>query len=324
MKQKEVVILNHNGGQLANQLWNDISIYAYSLESGYLCRNYCFFEYAKDFSILSEQRGIHSLFFRAFPVVSRVLGFPLTKKIWRRSYRFYVKWIRLTRSRSILYSRTTEAGLGTYFLPPSIEPSNELAQAVLEEGALFFDGWLFRNPEGIQKYREQILSRVKPRREIESLVQRDIESIRKVYPVVIGVHIRQGDYREFKNGRFFIHQSRIREILEEYMVDRAIDRTTTCFVLCTNGEIQSECFDGLNIWRAERGFVHDLFLLAACDVILGSDSTFGAFASYYGDVPHVVFQKGVMDWSYYKGKNRYFENKYCLTVCSDPTLWNGR
>ena len=46
MKKKEVIIINHNGGQLANQLWNHISIQSYTLEKGYSFKNYCFFEYA--------------------------------------------------------------------------------------------------------------------------------------------------------------------------------------------------------------------------------------------------------------------------------------
>jgi len=54
-------------------------------------------------------------------------------------------------------------------------------------------------------------------------------------------------------------------------------------------------------------------LLAATDIIIGSDSTFGAFASYYGNLPFIVFEKKI-DWNYYKDKKYFFENKKCTTV----------
>ena len=50
------------------------------------------------------------------------------------------------------------------------------------------------------------------------------------------------------------------------------------------------------------------------DVIIGSDSSFGAFAAYYGNIPHIVFNKKSMDWAYYRNNQKYFQNKYCTLV----------
>jgi len=66
----------------------------------------------------------------------------------------------------------------------------------------------------------------------------------------------------------------------------------------------------LNVVKSYFGPVEDLFLLAATDIIIGADSTFGAFASYYGNIPLIVFQRPRIDWDYYKDKQYYFENKY--------------
>ena len=44
---KKIIILWHNGGRLANQLWLYISVYAYALEKKYDLENHTFFEYSE-------------------------------------------------------------------------------------------------------------------------------------------------------------------------------------------------------------------------------------------------------------------------------------
>ena len=74
------------------------------------------------------------------------------------------------------------------------------------------------------------------------------------------------------------------------------------------------CLTGLNLSVSKKSAVYDLFLLSKTDIILGSNSTFSAFASYYGNIPLVVMQKEKMDWDYYADKKSYFENKYSTFV----------
>lgn len=320
---KKIIILNHNGGQLANQLWNHVSIYAYSLERSIPFENYCFFEYAEHFNIPINNIFINIIFYKSFKLFKKILPLSIQKKIWRKVYFHYSNWVKKTYSKQIIYSRTTKTSLGTYFLPPSVSPTQEIELLEKQNGAIFFDGWLFRNPQGILNWRNNIIKQLKPHKKIEKNIRLIMRPCREEFKKVIGVHIRQGDYREFKHGRFFINQKRVREIIDEYIKHHDIDPQTTCFILCSDGNIEYQYFEGLNILTTNKNLVEDLFILASCDVILGSDSTFGAFASYYGNIPHIIFQKDSMDWEYYAGKKEYFENKYCLSVCNDPTLWSG-
>ena len=91
-----------------------------------------------------------------------------------------------------------------------------------------------------------------------------------------------------------------------------MDKEKTVFVICSDGSVDLDKFTGLNVVKLSFSAVGDLFLLAKTNAIIGSDSTFGAFASYYGNIPFIVFKKGNIDWEYYKGKNVFFENKYNL------------
>jgi len=145
-------------------------------------------------------------------------------------------------------------------------------------------------------------------------VESQIKRPREKYAHAVGVHIRQGDYATWQGGAYFIQQIRVREILDEYLAEFAQDANTTCFVITSDGSVDEHFFDGLNIFISKGIAVADLYLLASCDAIIGSDSTFGAWASYYGNVPFIVMQKSEMDWEYYKNKRLFFENKYSTVV----------
>lgn len=324
MKKKTAIVLSHNGGQLANQLWNHLGIYAYCLERGYVCKNYCFFEYASSFSFPVGNALVDLLFFKTFPLGERLFGFAYAKKIWRRLYRAVIRLYELAWPRSVVRSRTTIDSLGTYFLPPSVPPTAELARLETADEPILFDGWLFRNPIGISSYRTELVAAFQPKPDIQERVAHFLQPLRASSARIVGLHLRQGDYREFKQGRFFIEQKRLREILDEYLERFPVSEGGVTFVLCTNGEVDPEVFSGLDVRRTGLGFIEELFALAGCDLIIGSDSTFGSFASYYGNIPHIICKNEAMDWAYYQDKKGYFQNKYCLTVCNDPSLWNGR
>lgn len=307
---KKVVILRTTGNELSNQLWNYASIYAYTLEKNLNLENYSFFEYGNYFTIPTPNLFLKLFFFLPFTNYTK-RKHAFKRRLWRKIYEYYTKIITLTHKESMLISDNRENK--PLYLPPTDENQKLLE---IEEGTdiAYFDGWLFRNPIGLQKYREKILTYFKPRQDIENGVSTQIQKLREGFRHIIGVHIRQGDYATWRNGAYFIPQERVREILDEYLKTTSTSSTETCFVITSDGAVDISLFDGLNISVSKENAVHDLFLLSSTDIIIGSNSTFGAFASYYGNIPHVVMTKEKIDWSYYTDKKSYFENKYCTMV----------
>ncbi len=167
---------------------------------------------------------------------------------------------------------------------------------------------------GIEKYRNEVKKYLSPRIDIEEIVNGKIKELRGKYDSIVGVHVRQGDYQTWRGGAYFIEQKRVREIIDEYISVFKIDIKKTCFVIASDGQIDTEIFVSLNIFVSKENAVVDLFLLASSDTIIGSDSTFGAFASYYGNIPFFVMQNESIDWSYYNDKTKFFENKYSTMV----------
>ncbi len=304
---KKIVILRASGNELANQLWNYASIYAYTLECGYTLKNPSFFEYGEYFKIPAPNFIFKILFFLPFKnYTKRKTAFR--RKVWRKFYLWYTNIVMMIRHDHLVSCMNDENQ--PYYLPPTKNLVETLKELEQKGGDIYLDGWLFRNPVGIEKYRDKIIEYFKPKGEIEEIVNRKIKELRGRYTSVVGVHVRQGDYREWRGGMYFMEQKRVREILDEYISIVKIDNNKICFVITSDGPIDTEIFDGLNIFVSKENAVADLFLLASMDAIIGSNSTFGAFASYYGNIPFIVMQKESMDWTYYLDKTKFFENKY--------------
>lgn len=304
--KKKIVILASSSNRLANQLWNFISIYAYCLEKGYACENLSFFRYHRFFSF-PERRSMVSLLFSSLNALpwQRARGF---------SYSFhekYITWIREHKKHQIVADKREPH---IFYLPPSRTnmPEYEEALSKIEQSApdtFYFDGWLFRNPVGIEKYRKEITAYFAPQKSIREKTESFILGLRKKYSAIVGVHIRQGDYKIFGGGQYFFMQEEVKKILGEYLQFSGKNHTQTVFVICSDGPIDQNVFAGLNIALPQGDGAEDLFTLAKTDTIIGSNSTYGAFASYYGNIPFIIFEHSSIEWDYYRDKKGYFENK---------------
>lgn len=300
---KKLVILKHGGGELANQLWNYASIYAYGLETGASVRNPSFFEYHYFFRFLKNESVITKLTTRIFFSTPRRRSHVLNR-IQRSKYAVRAEITELFNSKRV-YSSENSLNQATY-LPPSAD----LPARLEGQSKIYLSGWLFRNPKGLAKFGEQLRRAFLPEERIVARIDGIMTPLRARYERVVGIHIRQSDYAGFKDGRFILSQDRVRAIINEYIREYGIDATKTLFLIASDGPIDQSKFNGLNIYVSKENSVVDLFLLARTDIILGSDSSFGAFAAWHADIPHVIFKNDRIDWEYYKEKKAFFENKY--------------
>lgn len=307
---KRIVILEHGGGELANQLWNYASIYAYTLEKGLALSNPSFYEYGSKFR-MPRNKIIDTLLFRPFKNYRGRRG-DLKPRTFRLAYKLCAKAIQAGRSGNVVSSVNSENK--AYYLSPSRESEGNLKALEESDKNVYFIGWLFRNPRGLERYRKEIIEYFRPALEIEEHAESIIKGLRGKYEKVIGIHIRQGDYKDFKGGKYFIPQERVREILSEYARENILDAGKTAFIVASDGPVDESLFKNLNVHFSKEDAVTDLFLLSRTDAILGSDSSFGDFAAWYGNIPHIVFKKEPIDWAYYSDKKAFFENKYSTLV----------
>src|SRR5439155_24817927 len=67
----------------------------------------------------------------------------------------------------------------------------------------FVQGWLFRAPDLLQKYRDQIINYFKLTEKHRNNIDVLIAVARKDIDILVGIHIRQGDYKIFENGKYY-------------------------------------------------------------------------------------------------------------------------
>lgn len=303
----EIIILDHNRGQLANQLWNYMSIYAYCLERGYRLRNPSFGDYRHFFQFNKEEPFIDAVFFNRFK--KRKLFVAI------RPYHRYSSFIKKMRSHAVIESGGPSDTI--IHLPPSTEtPAISKCIHDLEQQTttrLYFCGGRFRNPIGIEKYRKEICSYFRPTKNVEASIKEKLNASRLQYEHIIGVHIRQTDFKTDNKGHYvpphvFVSAMSAYVGLKKYALEK------TLFIICSDEEIDQKVFAGFNIIVNKGTMIEDLYTLAATDAIIGSNSSFGAFAAYHGNIPLIVVDNSPIDWGYYQDKNQYFENKYCTLV----------
>jgi hypothetical protein len=101
--------------------------------------------------------------------------------------------------------------------------------------------------------------------------------------ILIGVHIRRGDYKNFENGRYYYENKIfINNMLK--LKDLFPDKKLT-FLICSNEKINLNEFKNLNVHLGTGHFIEDLYSLARCNYIIGPPSTYSMWASFYGQVP---------------------------------------
>lgn len=311
---QKLVIFEHDGGEMANQLWNHLSVAAYAAERNVPCENWSFYEYPGFFAFRQPNWLVRTLFEPQF-VGYRRRKDAFKTRLWRKLYKLLVAFpVRLFSAHILVSTESPEAvRTAVYHLPPAQHPSQHLQELEKHPGVVYIanrGGAVFRNREGIFKHREKLVRMFAPAVSIQQTVDEIFATARTQYKHVVGVHIRQGDYATFKSGKYAIPQARVRQILDEFLAQRGYTKEETRFLIASDGHIETAHFGGLNYSVSTHDVGTDLFTLARCDALIGSDSTLGNFAAYLGNIPHIIMKTDPMDWNYYSDKAVYFPNKY--------------
>lgn len=181
---KIVFIQSHNGGKLANQLWNYISIYAFCLEKRYLLVNPTFAQYEKYFYYL-KNNALNSPNFRLRKFFNKNWGHILLHLVDKLNYKLRI-------------ATTLRTGLedNAIILPPSDDSLRTRAPIML------LNGWLFRNPQGLEKHGDKIREKFKLTKEYQITVDNFIAQIPKD-KFKIAIHIRRTDYKTHLDGKYY-------------------------------------------------------------------------------------------------------------------------
>ena len=144
-------------------------------------------------------------------------------------------------------------------------------------------GWKFRSAPLLAKHAAAVRTHFQIAPEHQANIQESLAPLRRTGKRIVGVHIRHGDYRTWKDGRYYYpiedYAATMRLIAEQNQAQQ------TTFLVCGNSNLTQQDFAGLDVHFPTGHLIEDMYSLAEVDLIIGPPSTFSAWSAFMGQVP---------------------------------------
>ena len=152
-------------------------------------------------------------------------------------------------------------------------------------------GWKFRAHEALKSKREDVVRLFTPHSGIRAEVERHIAQAKSGCDILVGLHVRRGDYANWLGGKFFYGLDAYAAWLKA--ANELWPGKKVGFLICSNERVDDLLrLPGLGVSAGPGAPITDLYALAACDFLIGPPSTFTLWASYYGGAPlHMLMEK---------------------------------
>jgi Glycosyl transferase family 11 len=276
---KPTILIAERAGQLGNRLFHFGHFVAFAHEHRFRVVHLCFGEYAELFE------GTRRDLLCRYPPGGRLRAGRLRHALSRTAERGTA--IALKYRAPLLASRVVRLDWRTDEL---CELDERFAGLVRDRGLLVTQGWLFRNESLFAKHADAVRDFLRPIPRVSAAGAATVARARARGPaeVVVGIHIRRGDYDAWRGGAFLYSLPEYVDVMRR--VVEALSPQSVSFVVCSNEPLERASFGELSVVVAHGSPAEDMFTLAACDRIAGPPSTFSMWASFFGRVPLYVIE----------------------------------
>jgi len=273
-----MIIVGSQTGQLCNNLFVFAHLLANAMEHNYVICNPAFCRYAHHF---------------------KATKYSLTSAYPQSKFRFKYPFMLRKKLYRIINKLSRYGNVNTYSIIPvktldisqthdAVGSNYDLENAVFiklrhETPILIISGWLFRDHDSLGKHGDKVRHFFEPLNQYGEAVREIVRVARVDCDVLVGVHIRQGDYRDYSNGRYYYDTSEYVAIMRKVMGlwgDRRVK-----YLICSDQIHDETCFDDVPHTMGSHEVIEDLYAFAKCDYLIGPPSTFTQWASFYGKVP---------------------------------------
>ena len=273
-----MIIIGNKSGQLGNRLFVFAHFIANAIEFGYEIWNPSFYDYADYFE--STRRDLFCRFpaRRTRPGHSPALQAVLFNLVFYPTLLYQRLGLGNTRLRVVNIWRSHDRRGQAYDLT-----SEEFIRLLKNSRVLIAQGWLFRDFANVAKHAATLRQFFTPIESHAHNVARLIGAARRDCDVLVGAHIRQGDFANLSGGKYLYATPQYVEIFKRAAELWRGKRVK--FLICSNARQDETLFQGLNYTMGNNHLVEDMYALARCDYLIGPPSTFTMWASFYGAVP---------------------------------------
>jgi hypothetical protein len=149
---------------------------------------------------------------------------------------------------------------------------------------VFTQNYHFRQHAWVARHAARIKPRFVPVEPHRGSAEARVAEARTRGAVLVGVHIRHGDYRHHLGGKFFYHVPQYVALMRQLVALHA--PRAVSFLVCSNAQHQADDFADLTVTPGPSHLASDLHALSLCDVIVGPPSSFSAWAAFAGGARH--------------------------------------
>ncbi len=274
-----MIVIARSYGQLGNRLFLYAHFIAAAREHGVQLANPCFAEYA---SLFPATAGDLWCRFPRQPIET-----PPPSLNRRRSL---AKTVYLT-AKSLSLMGASRYPFQVLRITGDREcdlAGEEFARAAQGDRHLLALGWLFRSESLLRQHADVVREHLEIAPRHRDRVDQRLAEARRDSDVVVGVHIRHGDYATFMGGQFYYPVNKYAAMMRNITEQLAGRRVA--FLVCSDATIDRGEFGDLQVHFGPGHLVEDMYALAEADLLIGPPSTYTTWASFYGNVPLFVMR----------------------------------
>lgn len=266
-----MLVISAKSGQLGNRLLLFANFMAFAMENKLTVFNPAFEEYAEFFQSTAKD------FLCCYPAPP--FSIKRNKLLGKYYYNFNSYLTKSGRFNTIELKRDKPFNWSNSTIVEQLKPGS----INFFKGWLFRDGWFVDETVNLRKHGDAIRAYFQPLKKYQENVSKLISSIRSKTDVLIGVHIRQGDYQQHQNGRYFYQVEQYLKVMES--AQALFPEKKVTFLICSNNKQEQDQFQHLSHVFGNNHIIEDMYSLAECDYIIGPPSSYTMWASFYGERP---------------------------------------
>lgn len=284
-----MIVIAKRFGQLGNRLWLHAHFIAAARHYGVELRNPSLCEYA---SLFPSTRGdLWCKFYgdQGSPARDQADRFPAPQPSPVKR-RFLAKSIETgAKVADLMHLRHRPAKIIRLGKNESCDLGGDrFASAIESKRMVVAQGWAFRGKEFVNNYQNEIREYFRLDADDQERVDRSIAKARRDSDLLIGVHIRRGDYAKFLGGKYYFENPEYARWMHQVKEHFAGSKVN--FLVCSDEQISPWSFPGLMICPGPGAALLDMYALGETDFIIGPPSTFASWAAFVGEKPLMHLQ----------------------------------
>jgi hypothetical protein len=277
------IIIRQEYGQLGNILFRLANTLGYAIEHGYGVEDYtlAFCNYHDGSSNIRFFEHYHPIHFFEYPR-------PRSRLINRLKWKF--------RDKNYRNSKMIE----------NFDPSFDLRD-LLPNSCYELKGFHFSAKGLVTKHREKICKILDFRSSLKRPIDSLLKEAKSKYRLILGVHIRQNDFKDFYQGKYFVSSEHFLRLVDQFKKLKS-EKSVGVLICSDSAEILNDIEEQYPDYILPNGSVaEDMYALSLCDYILGPQATtMSAWSAYFGNtkIAQVTSETASIDFSSFQDMSR--------------------